>query len=151
MDETRSADEWSGWNERIVESNKRIVEEFRSNAGRVGGYFSGAPMLLLHHVGARTGRERVNPLVYLRDGDDMVVAATKGGAPENPDWYHNLKAHPRVLVEVGTESFPVDAVEVTGRERDELYRRLAQMRPAFAGYETRTDRVIPMFRLTRVP
>jgi deazaflavin-dependent oxidoreductase (nitroreductase family) len=148
---TAGSGEWSGWNDRIVESNKRIVEEFRRNGGRVGGYFSGAPMLLLHHVGARTGLERVNPLVYLRDGDDLVVAATKGGAPMHPDWYHNLKAHPRVLVEVGTEVFSVDAVEVTGDERDGLYRRLAQMRPAFAGYEKRTDRVIPVFRLTGVP
>jgi deazaflavin-dependent oxidoreductase (nitroreductase family) len=148
--EAGGSSEWSGWNARIVESNKGVVEEFRSNAGRVGGYFSGAPMLLLHHVGARTGTERVNPLVYLRDGADMVVAATKGGAPTNPDWYHNLKAHPRVLVEVGTETFAVEAVEVIGDERDGLYRRLEQLRPAFAGYETRTDRVIPMFRLARV-
>lgn len=151
MGDTGGPNEWSGWSERVVESNTRIVEEFRANDGQVGGYFSGAPMLLLHHIGARTGRERVNPLVYLRDGADMVVAATKGGAPTNPDWYHNLRAHPRVLVEVGTETFPVEAVEVTGTERDGLYRRLAQMRPAFAGYETKTDRVIPMVRLTRVP
>lgn len=148
--EPGDAREWSEWNDRIVEANRRIVEEFRSNAGRVDGYFSGAPMLLLHHVGARTGLERVTPLVYLTDGDDMVVAATKGGAPTHPDWYHNLKAHPRVLVEVGAGTFLVQAVEVTGGERDELYRRLATMRPAFAGYETRTDRVIPMFRLIRV-
>jgi deazaflavin-dependent oxidoreductase (nitroreductase family) len=151
VSETGESSEWSGWNDRIVESNKRIVEEFRSNAGRVEGYFSGAPMLLIHHVGVRTGKERINPLVYLQDDDDMVIAATKGGAPKDPDWYHNLKAHPRTLVEVGTETFSVEAVEVTGDERDELYRRLAQMRPAFAEYETKTDRVIPMFRLTRVP
>jgi deazaflavin-dependent oxidoreductase (nitroreductase family) len=127
------------------------VEEFRANAGRVEGYFSGATMLLLHHVGAHTGRERVTPLVYLQDGEHWVVAATKGGAPRNPDWYHNLKAHPRVRIEVGAETLRVEAVEVTGAERDALYQRLAQLRPAFAGYQTKTDRVIPMFRLTRIP
>ena len=150
MSPTGDAGEWSAWSDRIVEANKEVVAEFRANAGRVGGYFAGAPMLLLHHVGARSGTERVTPLVYVPDGGDMVVAATKGGAPTNPDWYHNLKAHPRVRVEVGAGTFAVDAVEVTGAERDALYRRLAQMRPAFAGYEARTDRVIPMLRLTRV-
>ena len=86
--------------------NQKIIDEFRSNAGKVGGYFAGAPMILIHHIGARSGTERVNPLVYLPDGDDMIIAATKGGAPTNPDWYHNLKAHPRITVEVGTATFP---------------------------------------------
>jgi deazaflavin-dependent oxidoreductase (nitroreductase family) len=131
--------------------NARIIDEFRSNAGRVGGYFEGAPMILVHHVGARTGTERVSPLVYLPDGEDMVVAATKGGAPTHPDWYHNLKAHPRVTAEVGTETFRVEAVEVTGSERDSLWHRLVQQRPGFAAYETKTSRVFPMFRLTRLP
>lgn len=143
------AEEWSRWNDGIVEANARVVEEFRANAGEVGGYFAGAPMLLLHHVGARTGTERVNPLVYLRDGDDLVVSASKGGDPHNPAWYHDLKARPRVVVEIGTGTLAVEAVEVHGAERDELYARLAAMRPAFAGYESRTDRVIPMFRLVR--
>jgi deazaflavin-dependent oxidoreductase (nitroreductase family) len=129
--------------------NQKIIEEFRANAGKVGGYFEGAPMILIHHVGARSGTERVSPLVYLPDGDDMVIAATKGGAPTNPDWYHNLKAHPRILAEVGTETFPVEAREVTGEERDHLWSRLVEMRPGFAEYETKTTRVFPMFRLTR--
>jgi deazaflavin-dependent oxidoreductase (nitroreductase family) len=129
--------------------NRKVIEEFRANAGKVGGYFEGAPMILVHHLGARTGTERVSPLVYLPDGEDMVIAATKGGAPTNPDWYHNLKAHPRITVEVGTEAFPVEATEVTGTERDELWRRLVEMRPGFAEYEEKTDRVFPMFRLTR--
>ena len=97
----------SGWND-------KTIDEFRSNAGKVGGYFEGAPMILIHHIGARSGTERVNPLVYLPDGDAMVIAATKGGAPTNPDWYHNLKAHPRITVEVGTATFRVEATEVTG-------------------------------------
>ena len=130
--------------------NKNIIEEFRANDGKVGGYFAGAPMILIHAIGARSGIERVNPLVYLPDGEDMVIAATKGGSPTNPDWYHNVKAHPRIQVEVGTETFPVEATEVTGAERDELWRRLVEIRPGFAEYETKTDRVFPMFRLTRV-
>jgi deazaflavin-dependent oxidoreductase (nitroreductase family) len=130
--------------------NQKIIDEFHGNGGKVGGPFEGAPMIIVHHVGARTGTERTNPLVYLPDGDDMVIAATKGGAPANPDWYHNLKAHPRIEVEVGTETFPVEATEVTGSERDELWRRLVAMRPSFAEYETKTSRVFPMFRLSRV-
>lgn len=136
---------------RPANHNAAIIDEFRSNAGRVGGYFEGAPMVLVHHLGARTGIERVSPLVYLPDGQDMIVAATKGGAPAHPDWYHNLTAHPRVTVEVGTETFRVEAVEVTGAERHSLWHRLVELRPGFAAYETRTSRVFPMFRLTRLP
>ena len=132
----------SGW-------NQKIIEEFRSNAGKVGGYFEGAPMILIHHIGARSGSERVNPLVYLPDGEDMIIAATKGGSPTNPDWYHNLKAHPRITVEVGSGTFPVEAREVTGEERAKLWSRLVAMRPGFAAYETKTSRAFPMFRLTR--
>ena len=130
--------------------NQKIIEEFRANEGKVGGYFEGAHMVLIHHIGARSGKERVNPVTYLPDGDDMVIAATKSGAPTNPDWYHNLKAHPRITVEVGTATFPVEAAEVTGAERDELCRRLVELRPGFAAYETKTSRIFPMFRLTRL-
>jgi deazaflavin-dependent oxidoreductase (nitroreductase family) len=135
---------------RPADWNEKIIEEFRANGGKVGGYFQGAHMVLVHHVGARSGTVRVNPLTYLPDGQDMVVAATKGGSPTHPDWYYNLKAHPRIQVEVGTESFPVEATEVTGEERDELWRRLVELRPGFAEYETKTTRVFPMFRLKRV-
>ena len=92
--------------------NQKIIDEFRANAGRVDGYFEGAPMILIHHIGARSGKERVNPLTYLPDGNDMVITATKSGAPTNPDWYYNLKEHPRITVEVGTATFPVEATEV---------------------------------------
>jgi deazaflavin-dependent oxidoreductase (nitroreductase family) len=132
-----------GWND-------RVIEEFRANEGRVGGYFEGAPMVLIHHIGAKSSTERVNPLVYLPDGEDMVIAATKGGSPTNPDWCHNLRAHPRITVEVGTETFPVEAVEASGADRDDLWRRLVELRPGFASYETKTSRVFPMFRLRRV-
>ena len=130
--------------------NEQIIQEFRDNQGKVGGPFAGTPMILIHHLGAKSGTERVNPLAYLPDGDDMVIAASKGGAPTNPDWYHNLKAHPRITVEVGTDTFTVDATEETGAERDELWRRLVEMRPGFGDYETKTSRVIPMFRLSPV-
>jgi deazaflavin-dependent oxidoreductase (nitroreductase family) len=129
--------------------NQKIIEEFRANEGEVGGYFEGAHMILIHHMGARSGTERVNPLTFLPDGDDMVIAATKGGAPKNPDWYYNLKQHPRISVEVGATTFSVEATEVTGEERDELWRRLVELRPGFATYETKTSRVFPMFRLRR--
>ncbi len=134
--------------------NDSIIAEFRENQGKVGGYFEGAPMILIHHIGAKSGTERVTPLVYLPDGDDMVIAATKGGHPSNPDWYHNLNAHPRITVEVGvevgTETFTVEAVEATGADREQLWRRLVELRPGFADYETKTTRVFPMFRLRRV-
>jgi deazaflavin-dependent oxidoreductase (nitroreductase family) len=89
--------------------NQKIIEEFRANAGKVGGDFEGAPMILIHHIGARSAAERGNPLTYLPDGDEMVIAATKGGSPTNPDWYYNLKAHPRIAVEVAIATFPVEA------------------------------------------
>ncbi len=130
--------------------NRKVIEEFRANAGKVGGYFEGAPMILVHHLGARSGTERVSPLVYLTDGDDMVIAATKGGAPTNPDWYHNLKAHPRVDVEVGTETFPVVVEELSPAEREEKWTQITAAAPGFAEYQQKTTRVIPVLALTRV-
>jgi len=128
--------------------NARIIDEFRANEGRVGGTFEGSTLLLLHHVGARTGMNRVNPLAYDRDGDRYVIFASKAGAPTNPDWYHNLKAHPSVSIEVGTDKIDVLAVEAAGDERDRLFRRQAERSPGFAGYQAKTDRVIPVMVLT---
>jgi deazaflavin-dependent oxidoreductase (nitroreductase family) len=128
--------------------NARIIEEFRANQGRVGGPFEGGTLLLLHHVGARTGTPRVNPLAYNRDGDRYVVFASKAGAPTNPDWYHNLKAHPNVSVEVGTETIDVVATEALGEERDRLFGRQAERSPSFADYQAKTERVIPVMVLT---
>lgn len=130
--------------------NARIIEEFRANEGRVGGYFEGVPILLLHTRGARTGLPRTNPLAYLPDGERFVVIASKGGAPSNPDWFHNLVAHPDVSVEVGTRTVPVRAVVITGAERDELYGRQAARLPAFAEYERRAKRTIPVIALEPV-
>jgi deazaflavin-dependent oxidoreductase (nitroreductase family) len=128
--------------------NARVIEEFHANGGRVGGPFENMPMLLLHHVGAKTGTHRINPLVYLPDGDRYVIFATKGGAPTNPDWYHNLKANPEVTIEVGTDRVKAVAGEATSAERDRLYNAQAERAPQFAEYQRNTDRVIPVIILT---
>jgi deazaflavin-dependent oxidoreductase (nitroreductase family) len=128
--------------------NARIIDEFRANQGRVGGPFEGSTLLLLHHVGAKSGTNRVNPLVYNRDGERYVVFASKAGAPTNPDWYHNLKAHPEVTIEVGTETIEVRAEEATGEERDRLFRAQTERSPQFAEYQSNTERVIPVIVLT---
>ena len=128
--------------------NTRNIAEFRSNHGRVGGHFEGEPLLLLHTVGAHTGKSRVNPMMYLKDGKRYLVFASKGGAPTNPDWYHNLKAHPEVQVEVGDDTIDMHAEEVRGRERDELYARQCALYPRFADYQRQTKRVIPVIALT---
>jgi deazaflavin-dependent oxidoreductase (nitroreductase family) len=130
--------------------NLRVIEEFRANEGRVGGPFEGGTLLLLHHVGARTGEPRINPLMYNRDGDRYVVFASKAGAPTNPGWYHNLKANPNASIEVGTDTIGVVASEVTGEERDRLYNAQAELRPQFAEYQSKTDRVIPVVVLTPI-
>jgi deazaflavin-dependent oxidoreductase (nitroreductase family) len=133
--------------------NRKIIEEFRSNEGRVGGFFEGATMLLLHSDGRRTGKEHVNPLVYVPDADDRwIVIASKGGAPSDPDWLRNLEANPEATIEVGTETIPVRARIVReAPERDELYARAVARRPGFAEYEEKTKgfRTIPAVVLER--
>jgi deazaflavin-dependent oxidoreductase (nitroreductase family) len=129
--------------------NRKIIDDFRANAGKVGPPFEGAPMILLTTTGAKSGRAFTTPLVYLPDGDDWVVIASKAGAPSHPDWYHNLKAHPEVTIEVGTEKLTARATEVTGTERDELYARQAAVMPGFNEYAAKAGRVIPVIRLTR--
>jgi deazaflavin-dependent oxidoreductase (nitroreductase family) len=128
--------------------NARIIDEFRANGGRVGGRFEGTPLLLLHHTGAKSGRSRINPLAYNRDGDRYVVFASKAGAPTNPDWYHNLKAHREVTIEVGTETINVLATEAEGEERERLFGAQAERFPQFADYQNKTDRLIPVIILT---
>lgn len=130
--------------------NAKIIDEFRANEGRVGGPFEGAPMILIHHVGAKSGTDRVTPLVYFPETDGrMAIVASKAGAPTNPDWYHNLKANPKIDVEVGTETFPVVATELTGGDRDEIWPRLVARMPGFGEYQENTSRTIPVFVLTR--
>jgi deazaflavin-dependent oxidoreductase (nitroreductase family) len=124
--------------------NQRVIEEFRASGGRVGGPFEGRTLLLLHHIGAKTGTERVNPVAYQRVGDAYAVFASKGGAPTNPDWYHNLVAHPDVTAEVGTETIPVRARVAQGAEREAIFTRQKAQWPGFADYEAATARVIPV-------
>jgi deazaflavin-dependent oxidoreductase (nitroreductase family) len=128
--------------------NAQIIEEFHANQGRVGGMFEGMPLLLLHHTGAKSGQSRVNPLACMSDEGRYVVFASKGGAPTNPDWYHNLKAQPNVTIEVGTDTIDVVASEATGEERERLFGTQAELVPQFADYEKQTERVIPVIVLT---
>ena len=128
--------------------NAQIIEEFRANEGRVGGMFEGAPMLLLHHVGAKSGTPRVNPLMYQADDGRYVIFASKGGAPSNPDWFYNVKANPNTSIELGTEEIGVLAEQATGDERDRLFTRQKELAPQFAEYEQKTDRTIPVVILT---
>jgi deazaflavin-dependent oxidoreductase (nitroreductase family) len=132
------------------EFNKKIVEEFRANGGKVGGMFANAPMILITMKGAKTGEVRTIPLVYSKDGARLVVIASMAGAPNNPDWYHNLKAHPNVTVEVGSEKFPIKASLATGDERERLFNQQAAMLPVFNDYRKKTTRQIPVFLLERV-
>jgi len=129
--------------------NARIIEEFRANEGRVGGQFDGLPILLLHHTGAKSGKDYVNPLAYQADDGRYVVFASRAGAPVNPGWYHNLKANPDITIEVGTETIPVHAEEARGEERDRLFRTQVQRVPVFAEYEQKTagKRTIPVMVL----
>ena len=134
--------------------NAQIIEEFRDNHGRVGGMFEGAPMVLVHHRGRRSGREYVNPMMYLPDEDDpdtIHVFASKRGAPTNPDWYHNLKAAGQARVEVGDETYDVSVAEITGERRDRIYAEQARRHPRFAGYAEQAAgiRTIPVLALRR--
>ena len=140
MSDTASADDW----------NRRIIEEFRENGGKVGGPFEGATMLLLHHKGARTGTERVNPLVYQPVGESFAVFASKAGAPTNPDWYHNLIANPEATVEVGEGTVRVRARITEGEERERIWTKQKRDRPNFADYEKQTSRQIPVVILQRL-
>lgn len=128
----------------VNDQNLKVIDEYRANAGKLGGFFEGKPVLLLHTTGARTGQERVNPVMYQADGDRLAVFASKGGAPTHPDWYHNIVAHPDVTAEVGTETRRFRARVATGDEGDRLWNRQKVDQPGFADYETRTDREIPV-------
>ena len=131
----------TNWTDR----NRQVIEEFRSN----GGNAPRGPLLLLSTTGAKTGQLRTNPVMYLQDGDRWIVFASKGGAPANPDWFHNLLANPTVTLEVGLETFEADATVTTGDERDRLYALQAERHPNFAEYQQRTARKIPVVAFTR--
>jgi deazaflavin-dependent oxidoreductase (nitroreductase family) len=129
--------------------NKSVIEEFRANAGKVGGPFAGRTLLLLHTIGAKSKQERINPVGYFMDGDRFVIIASKGGAPTNPGWYHNLRANPGVSIEVGTEKFQVQATFPGEPERTRLYDHMAANWSSFADYQQKTKRIIPVVVLTR--
>jgi deazaflavin-dependent oxidoreductase (nitroreductase family) len=137
----------------VSDWNAKIIDEFRANHGKVGGMFEGSQMLILHTTGAKTGKERVHPLVYQADGDRVVVFASKGGAPQHPDWYRNLVANPDVTVELGTdtgtETVAMRARVAEGDERERLWTRQKQLAPGFADYEAKTTRQIPVVVLER--
>jgi deazaflavin-dependent oxidoreductase (nitroreductase family) len=129
--------------------NRQVIEEFRANGGKVGGMFEGMPLLLLHHVGAKTGKERVNPLAYQQVGDSVAVFASKGGSPTNPDWFHNLVANPKVKVEIGTDSYAGKARVATGAERERIWEAQKAKLPQFAEYEGKAGREIPVVVIER--
>lgn len=131
----------------VTDWNQRIIDEFRANEGRVGGNFAGMPMVLLHHRGAKTGIERINPLAMQKVEGGYAVFASKGGAPTNPDWYYNLLANPEAEIEVGTETIPVRAREARGEERERIWEKQKRDRPSFADYERKTSRQIPVIIL----
>ncbi|WP_067708906.1 nitroreductase family deazaflavin-dependent oxidoreductase [Nocardia yamanashiensis] len=126
--------------------NAGVIAEFRANGGKVGGPFEGRDnMMLMTTVGAKSGRAVTNPLVFVRDGDGIVLIASNGGADKNPAWYHNLRANPEFEIEIGVEKFRAKAEVVTGAQRDALYARMVEVMPQFADYEANTTRVIPVF------
>lgn len=130
------------------EWNKAIIAEFRANGGKVGGMFENTPLLLLHTTGAKSGQLRINPVAYIADGERLVVVASKGGAPTNPDWYYNVVANPEVSVERGTEQFKARATVAPEPERSRLYDRMVSVNPGFAEYQRNTERIIPVVVLT---
>ncbi len=134
----------------MTDWNSKIIEEFRANHGRVGGQFDGAPLLLLHTVGAKTGQQRVNPMMYQQLADGYAVFASKAGAPTNPDWYHNLLAHPRVKAEIGARTVELLARVANGDERAQIWAAQKADYPGFADYERKTSRQIPVIVLEPV-
>ncbi|HEY0734218.1 MAG TPA: nitroreductase family deazaflavin-dependent oxidoreductase [Herpetosiphonaceae bacterium] len=129
--------------------NTAIINEFRANNGKVGGRFEGTPLLLLHTTGAKSGVERINPLAYTQDGERLIIIASKGGAPTNPDWYYNILANSAVTVEVGNEHFPARATAAEEPERTRLFEQMAAAMPGFADYQRNTPRTIPVIVLER--
>lgn len=129
--------------------NNPVIEEFRATGGSAGGIFEGKPLVLVHHFGAKSGTERIAPLVALLEDDRVYVFASKGGADTHPDWYRNLVAHPEITVELGTETYAATARVLEGAERDDVYARQVAVEPQFGEYQRKTERVIPVIELVR--
>ncbi|WP_283611232.1 nitroreductase family deazaflavin-dependent oxidoreductase [Mycolicibacterium poriferae] len=134
----------------LADFNQAIIDEFRANGGVVGGPFEGATLLLLHTTGAKSGQPRVSPLAYLTVDGKMIIIGSYAGAPKDPAWVHNLRAHPRAHIEVGTDAYDVAVRELPAGERDATYPKVTEMAPAFAEYQAKTSRAIPLFELTRL-
>lgn len=132
----------------FADFNQRIIDEFRATGGKPPSWSGSSPLLLVHHRGAKSGTERVNPVAYLEDDGRYVIFASKAGAPTNPGWYHNLMVHPETTIEVGDATIPVTAQEATGEEHDRLFSAQAEKSPQFAEYQANTSRVIPVVILT---
>jgi deazaflavin-dependent oxidoreductase (nitroreductase family) len=130
--------------------NKNLIEEYRANQGKVSGMFENMPLLILTTKGAKTGLPREHPLAYTKDGDRLIIIASKGGAPTNPNWYHNVVANPEVTVEVGSEKFQAKAIVTEGDERQRLFDNQAALMPGFADYQRNTTRILPVIALERV-
>ncbi len=129
--------------------NEKVITEFRANGGKVGGDFEGAPLLLLHSTGAKSGQERVNPIMYQAVGDGFAIFASKAGADTHPDWYFNLKAHPEARIEVGADEIDVMARILDAQPRESIWQEQKARYPGFADYEAKTERVIPVLMLER--
>lgn len=140
MDEGAAVSEYNDW-------NTKVIEEFRANGGKVGGQFEGAPLLLLHTTGAKSGAERVSPMMYLKHDDRLFVFASKAGADTDPDWFRNLQMTPSVTVELGEETFSATANPLPDDERATIYAIQAERYPGFAEYQEKTTRVIPVVEL----
>ena len=145
---TQNSNDQTDWN-RQNSWNHQIIEEFHANGGKVSGPMEGANLLLLDTTGAKSGQPRTNPLMYYSENERLFIFASKAGASTNPDWYHNILAHPEVTVEIGTEKFPATAVVVGEEERDQIYAKQAALSPRFAEYEKQTPRKIPVVELVR--
>lgn len=129
--------------------NNAVIAEFRETGGKAGGVFEGKPLVLVHHTGAKSGIERIAPLVALLDDGRIYVFASKGGADTDPDWYRNLVAHPEITVELGTDTFAASARVLEGDERDSVYAKQVAVEPQFGEYQCKTERVIPVVELVR--
>jgi deazaflavin-dependent oxidoreductase (nitroreductase family) len=129
--------------------NRNIVEEFRTNGGKVGGPFEGATLLLLHTTGAKSGKSRLSPLAYLMVDGKMLIVGSYAGAPKHPAWVHNLRETPKAYIEVGTDAYDVDVRELSDGEREATYPKLTELAPVFAEYQAKTTRAIPLFELIR--
>ena len=135
----------------IQELNRKVIEDFRANGGKLEGQFAGAPLLLLNTTGAKSGLPRTNPLAYVADGDQLAVVASYAGGPNNPPWFYNLVANPEVEVEIGHERFAATARIAEEPQRAELYGKMVAAMPVFSEYQAKTERVIPVIVLTRTP